>query len=242
MAKGFKHGTGGGTSLNFKVVGNPQPENPKENTIWIDTDTPVDGWMLGAAQPENPTEGMVWISTGTSSSVPFNALKKNGITVYPLSAKQYVGGAWVDKTAQIYKSGVWVDFVTYLFANGDECKQITGGWYIAINTSPNNATYSNSNGHLNLKLTISYNITASTKNTIDLTDVDTIVVKATTVTGSYVALKVKNDASGGTSATLVSANIAPGENKIDVSQITGSYYVAFEVSAGELSVSEVHLE
>lgn len=48
MAKGFKHGAGGGNPLNFKVVGNPQPNNPKENTIWIDTDVPITGWQFSA--------------------------------------------------------------------------------------------------------------------------------------------------------------------------------------------------
>ena len=33
--------------------------------------------------------GHVWISTGTSSAIKFNALKKNGIRVCPISARQY---------------------------------------------------------------------------------------------------------------------------------------------------------
>ena len=68
------------------------------------------------------TEGTLWIQSGASSPVAFNALKKNGITVYPISAKQYVSGAWVDKTAKSYQGGAWVDWITsvYLFseANG----------------------------------------------------------------------------------------------------------------------------
>ena len=118
MAKGFKHGAGGGTSLNFKVVGGvTEPTNPKENLIWVNTDTPITGYVFSAVEPAEPAEGMVWIVTGTSSVAPFNALKKNGIQVYPLMAKQYVSGAWVVKTAQIYRSGVWEtiasDFVAY---------------------------------------------------------------------------------------------------------------------------------
>jgi hypothetical protein len=60
---------------------------------------------------------MVWISTGTASPVEFNALKKNGVQVYPISAKQYVGDAWVEKDAKSYQSGAWVDWFTgtYLF-------------------------------------------------------------------------------------------------------------------------------
>lgn len=56
-------------------------------------------------------EGTVWIQTGTTSLVAFNALKKNGIQVCPISANQYVNGAWVAKTAQTYQGGAWVDWI-----------------------------------------------------------------------------------------------------------------------------------
>ena len=215
---------GGGAGLNFKVVGNPQPSNPVENTIWVDTDTPITSWVFSATEPgssdvmalsiisgspwylsapqslsagdvlsfEIPgnvsntyeainiadpttgdeyfvrnsdgsacnawvkgtkvsvvlsndtnqlngyggnaktayirsygsygmTEGMVWIATGTTSTVEFNALKKNGITVYPLGAKQYVSGAWVDKIAKIYQDSGWKSVLStvYLFKSGE---------------------------------------------------------------------------------------------------------------------------
>lgn len=111
---------GEGASLNFKVVGNPQPSNPSDNTIWVNTDVKITGWIFSATQPDNLTEGNVWISTGTSSPTAFNALQKNGIMVYPVSAKQYINGALVDKTAKTYQDGAWVDWIvyTYLFKSG----------------------------------------------------------------------------------------------------------------------------
>lgn len=72
--------------------------------------------------------GQVWISTGASSTVAFDAMKKNGITVYPISAKQYVSGAWVDKTAKSYQNGEWVEWVTNLYNAGKDFTEITGGW------------------------------------------------------------------------------------------------------------------
>lgn len=114
MAKGFKHGAGGANPLNFQVVGNPQPSTAKENTIWVDTDR-INNYYFSATQPENMAEYDVWFPTGTSSTVAFSATKKNPIMVYPLSAKQYVSGAWVDKTAKSYQGGKWVDWVTVLF-------------------------------------------------------------------------------------------------------------------------------
>lgn len=228
-------------SLNFEVVGNPQPFSPKENTIWVDTDTQINGWFAASEDPTTihcdtdlmdgltyaegyigsdgaiypqiqgnpelytveyvpvkhgaayrfayrvsaanllwfsvneyaadysfiqqitfvgadymrtesigtytpssanvkfvrlswrtfpgatwdvsfvePADGVVWIQTGTASSASFNALKKNGIQVYPISAKQYIGGTWVDMTAKIYQNGTWVDWINtiMLYDNG----------------------------------------------------------------------------------------------------------------------------
>lgn len=224
---------GGGASLNFKVVGNPQPANPSKNTIWIDTDNAFPNWYFDADEPEvynipvrisssgsndaryliaphkltagdvlnltisdgvssayeairivdeetnrdycvrnrdgtavrswpagtkvglvisndknkigsygdNGTayiyawesyyheEGTLWIQTGMVSPAKFNALKKNGIHICPLSAKQYVSGAWVDKDAKSYQGGAWVDWwAGELYKNGDEFKYVTGGW------------------------------------------------------------------------------------------------------------------
>lgn len=40
-----------GNPLNFKIVKNPQPENPRENTIWLDTDVKVSEWYIGSKNP-----------------------------------------------------------------------------------------------------------------------------------------------------------------------------------------------
>lgn len=99
---------GGSGGLNFKIVGGTsEPSNPKENTIWVNTDTDITSWIFGVDEPDEPVDGMVWITVGTSSTVAFNVLKKNAIQVYPISAKQYVGGAWVDKEAKCYQDGEW---------------------------------------------------------------------------------------------------------------------------------------
>ena len=126
---------GGGNPLNFKVVGGTtEPSNPKENTIWVNTDKEITGWHFASEQPEDMKEGEVWFLTVKPSTVEFNALKKNGIQVYPISAKQYVSGKWVDKTAKSYQDGKWVDWVTYLLNGADTCDSITGGWEVRKHT------------------------------------------------------------------------------------------------------------
>ena len=119
MAKGFKSGVAGGANLNFQVLGGTfAPSNPKENTIWVNTAATITGWTFCASEPENPAAGMVWIYTGTAAPTAFNALRKNGILVCPVSAKQYAGGAWAEKDAKIYKNGAWVDWAKWLYNHG----------------------------------------------------------------------------------------------------------------------------
>ena len=120
MGHGYKSGAGG-ASLNFKVVaGTTEPTNPKENMIWVKTSNKITGWYFSATQPENMAEGEVWFTTGESSEFAFNALKKNTLQVYPVSAKQYVSGAWVDKEAKSWQGGEWVNWIppNYLFKAG----------------------------------------------------------------------------------------------------------------------------
>lgn len=107
----------GGTSLNFDVKAYATEETllaatPKENTIGIITETPITSYIFSATEPSPAAAGMVWISTGTSSTIEFNALKKNGIQVYPLSAKQYVSDAWVDAPVYIYQNNAWESLQT----------------------------------------------------------------------------------------------------------------------------------
>jgi hypothetical protein len=136
MGHGFKHGGSLGASLNFAVVGNPKPNNPKENTIWLNTDVEITSWVFSAEEPENLAHGDVWIPIGVSGAVTLNALKKNGILLHPLEAKQYINGALVKKDAAIYQDNHWVEWVMWLFSNGD-IKNITGGW--TVTTGKNGA-------------------------------------------------------------------------------------------------------
>ena len=103
----------GGAGLNFKVKAYASelllPATAAENTIAVITETAISSYVFSADEPEAPDEGMVWFAVGTSSSAEFNALRKNELNIYPLSAKQYVSGAWVDVEAKIHQHGEWMD-------------------------------------------------------------------------------------------------------------------------------------
>jgi len=130
MAEAFIVRRSGGASLNYKVVGGTsEPESPKENTIWVNTDVAITSHVFSASQPANPVAGMVWFPTGAVSDVAFNALKKNNITVYPTGCKQYAGGTWVTKETKTFQNGKWVlSWDGMLYKNGNEYPDITGGF------------------------------------------------------------------------------------------------------------------
>mgnify|MGYP002512313983 CR=1 FL=1 len=111
-----------GGGLNFRVVGGEtQPNDPKENDIWVITPVKIPAYYLQAEQPEEMDEGDVWISTGAASSVAFNAAKKGTVMLYPLAVKQMVGGVLVNRAAEIRRDGEWVQFSFvrfYLFKAG----------------------------------------------------------------------------------------------------------------------------
>lgn len=238
-------GGGSGGGLNFKVVGNPQPANPKENTIWINTDVDITWNSFQKEQPEEMAEGEVWISTGTASQVAFNALKKGTIMVYPLTAKQYVDGAWVDVTAKTYQNGAWNDWWNgELYKSGNEYEHITGGWKSTV-PSPNwysSGTLKKQSGSMIATATGRQGIVVHTKNKIDLTNYSYIlyeVVNSKVGTDSYrPALIVSNVPSEETTIAEVELNSGQtGEILIPVAGLSGEYYVGFRATSENGTVS-----
>lgn len=138
---------GGGGGLNFQIIGGTTaPNNPKENTIWVNTSTEITDWVFSATQP-TAASGRVWISTGTSSSVEFNALKKNMLNVYPISVKQYISGKWTNKTAKTYLSSTWTDWAVKLYFVKSGVKNADQTYISATQ----NSTLSSSDGLLTIK-------------------------------------------------------------------------------------------
>lgn len=139
--------TGGGVGLNFRIIGGTSaPSSPKENDIWVNTDTNITSYIFSVSEPAEPSEGILWVTVGDESSVSFNALKKNEILICPVGVKQYVGGAWVEKVAKTYQNDTWKDWRVYIYNDGNLCADITGGW---TNTSVKDGylqTLHNANG------------------------------------------------------------------------------------------------
>lgn len=226
-------GAGGG--LNFRVVGGTsEPASPSENTIWINTDVPVSGYEFSATAPAAPVQGMVWVTTGTSSNVEFNALKKNGIKVYPLSAKQYIDGAFVGVEAKSYQDGRWVEWWTNeLYTPGTEWEHITGGWkvsewrYSSQSYSAGAAITTEQADGLRIVQPESTSGAFITELPVDLTNYSRIVADITNVANMEVMLAVCDTIGtySMTSAVVSNKTTNGGTLSIDVSGLSGNYFV-----------------
>ena len=177
-------------------------------------------------------EGTLWIVTGAASSAAFNALKRNDLRVYPVSAKQYVNGAWMDQEARICQRSRWKDwefFVlrkgvfnsTYLFQvhNGDG--EIASGDNAAIFKIHNN-------GYLTLYAVTKLDV--SKKNAIEIAV--TKGLSAYNVRFGLVSTKTSIDEQhenifnvASVTFTPTSNSITPGKKTIDVSALTGEYWL-----------------
>ena len=235
----------GGVPLNFKVVGgSSEPANPKENTLWVNTETEITGWVFSAEAPENPAEGMVWILTATSAATFFNALKKNGLRVYPASCKQFEGGVFQSKIAKIYQSGAWKEWRNYLYNGGNECVDLSGGWSVAFSDAYGAATKKASTLYVSNTVSTVYGGLIRANRMVDLTNAKTLNAYVTACTGNGVVLaaSLNTDIYKGTSAIVRMGSL--GRHSLDVSKLSGSFYLYYggNPSTGSGEVSQVWLE
>lgn len=112
------------SDLNFKVYTVPSEPTTAgaKNDIAIISSVPMTNWLMSPEKPSGipRADGDVWIQYSTSGNTK-NILKQNTLMIATISAWQYVGGAWVDKTAKSYTGDKWVDWVTreYIFKDGE---------------------------------------------------------------------------------------------------------------------------
>lgn len=239
-------GSGSSSELNFEVVGGTiQPNNPEENTIWINTDVKITSYIFSVTEPESLIDGMVWISTYSSSPADFNALKdNNSIKVYPVGAKQYVNREWVHVDAMTYQNGQWVEWFYYLYNSGDECSDQTSGW-----SRINGTLTKNSDNFVlsNVGASTSSYAAVYTNAMMDLTGYETLhaVARGYYTSGAgystfMVVSKTKVTNKNNVTAIIdIQENL--GEYVLNVSSLSGTYYIGFMV-AGSSSTKDIEVQ
>lgn len=191
---------------------------------------------------EIPAEGTLWLQTSSDDGLFFNALKKNGIYIYPISGSQYISGAWVDVPVHSYHGGEWVEWISdiYLFNAGDQCSDVTGGWEGTVKDGTLSLTAYSSD--------FAYGQTANTKGKINLTNYSTLEV---TVKDYYRkgACSVRTGTADSTAVASVAINGGNTVFALDVSDITGEHYVyitsdGMQINGGNIgfTVSKVLLK
>lgn len=211
----------GGVGLNFEVVGGTtQLTAPRENTIWINTDAEITGWTFQVDEPANANEGMVWVETYSASGVSFNALTENGVYVYPLATKQYIGGAWVAVDSEIYANGAWTSLYADIdiYRDGVENETLTGGWSSG-GTVTNDAEQK--------RLVFKGKVTASSRNKIDLRGFSTIVFIAQNATGASSKFGVGTTATEFVASKTIAAYADLATYSLDISSLNdeAGYYL-----------------
>ena len=230
---------GSGAALNYKVVGGTsEPVNPKENTIWVRTETPISIHIFRATEPPETLAGMVWIATGTASTGAFNALKKNFIQICPLYAKQYVDGAWKSVTAKIYKNGAWVEWTADIVIYDSGVENIP----LTLTNVTKAEKY--------LKLTLARKGNATIKTgTITVTGQTKLTVVYSNLTGDGtfeggILARVRN-ADGDIVAETTRSTSSSGTLNLDITTLNGEYVVEVYAnnssgsSAGSCRVSSI---
>ena len=234
MGTCFLHGNGGGAALNFKVVGGTtQPASPKENTIWVNTETAVTGWYISLTAPASPAEGMVWIEEGIQSDTSFNALKKNAAMIFPICAQQYISGAWVDKTAKIYQNGAWISFTDWRWLIKDGIRQYD---VVAIGKPEDSSfasqtlTMTQQDGRI--KIACSGSGTGMVyAGPVNLDGINTVTIEGTFSVGSYADwyymrawTKIGAYTLDGSAAAV---KLTSKGATLDVSKLSGNHYLGF---------------
>lgn len=261
MGKGYKHGTSGKKEnpLNFTVKTYPsetelKADKPKENTIGIITTTTMPKWVFSATEPKEPEVGMVWICVGKQSKAEFNALKENTLQVYPISAKQYVGGKFEDKIALSYQNGAWVEWWNgELYDSGDEYVSLTGGWAVNSSKANSSVTYAElsvSKNADNIVLECSSNKSGcfGTVNPIDLTDVEKVYFKVSfnKIASNAWSMLCVHPARSAPRDGGASAEAEACEDQtffVDVKNLSGLQYITFALCyASTVTVKKVWTE
>lgn len=232
-------------ALDFTVVdGLTEPANPKEKMIWIATDEEITSWTFSVTEPA-AQQGLVWFQTGLNSQVAFSVTKDNPIMVYPIRAYQYINNSWTEKVTKIYLNDGWVTWytTTYWFKSTEGP---TNTWQRWSNTQQSWAGIFITTDRIALVhdgigasgSQESYTRVASTS-TINLNNINTLYFEVARELGeSYsaasAAFGIATSFGDYLGPNFVASKQVITNNRtiyeIDVSQLTGDYYLAISAS------------
>lgn len=243
---------GGGGGLNLKVVGGTtQPTNPRENTIWINTTTAITGYALSPTQPENGTEGLVWLKTA-DTGVEINVGKKNPIVLYLSTAKLYTGGKWASVNGFVYVNSVWNQFAQEGLMIFNREEEEYDAIIAKLKNSSEEGQYlkkSDVNPYIRFylwygsKIERGYYCIAP----VDVTNFSVLEVVGYSNTDKMTAFGLSTAAGTKLDAAKQTFTTDESVNKVDISNLTGEFYIGFSLkrvndsTSAEIFVKSVYL-
>ena len=197
-----------------------------DNTIALVTAEAVADWMVVDALPEEETEGCAYIlagSKGTAELVLTDRVKLH-LTEARVNGSRVVG--------YLRMAGEWIKFGStwdgYYFKDGNQYTEITGGW---VNQGAGTATIGTKLAVLAKKYEVgTESAQIGTKLAVDLTDVDTLYWDSPSGSGGYsygAYFQIRTD-----SSAVREASVGVGQGSMDVSDLTGSYYLVLRTMSG----------
>ena len=226
------------SGLNFEVVGGTtQPTSPLENMVWINTNIAITSWNFAPIElrPSSSQQGDVWIVTGNyHNNISFDAVKENVVYICPVKAYQYQSGSWVEVGIKVYKNNEWINNRLYVYDRGDSCTDVTGGW--SKSSSSGSVQFGSESFYLK-GTNFDGPASAKTNNPVDITpySIMTVIGYVASVASEYGSVCFQ-------SSRLISASTGSGTAtwhkggstgnftmNIDVSAVTGEYYVLIQV-------------
>lgn len=221
-------GNGSLSSLNFEVViGTTKPLNPRKNTLWVPTDLQFNSLSFDVSQPTNLQVNDIWIKLGTISPIKFDILDDDNASIFfcPIGVYQLVD-SWVNLTSSsMFWDGVkWIDFETYLFKDGNQYINLTGGWQkrqdsgswmdVGLSESTISVLYS-------AKRDYGINAYVRTKNLIDVTGYNELSIVLDEFSERFKLSLVDSNENEITSVSPTST----GTIAMSLANITGNYYI-----------------
>ncbi len=187
-------------------------------------------------------------ATTTTGSYTFTVPNTGTWTVTSTKGSQ-TKSTTVSITADGQSASVTLSYTTYYYNKGDQCTSVTGGW--TAGTTSDNYVAGTPSFADNKILCNSYGATevttAVTNNKVDLTNVSTLHITSpsgsTCWYGYYGYFCVRNSRNGvGTSVAQVKIPDGGGSTvTLDVSSLTGSYYLMLRMQAGANGADQVDM-
>lgn len=235
MGQCFLYGNGSaGTGLTV-VSGLTEPARPKENMIWVKSDKAGKKYVFAKAAPKAPFEGLIWFSaTG------------DGIIT---QANVYSDGAWNRVDAYMYLSGAWVHItgtILYLYNKGDTCDAVSGGWeamrwYINSGTTGSVPGLTYGDSSLEVRHTGKDGL-LDTRAPVNLDKIRKVcaVISGNASSNSRLAVATNRYEHNFPTSVKASKTLFNGTVELDVSALSGNYFVGFQV-LGNFRVEAVWL-